>query len=144
MAQYRLAITSHLDIYQVTLRTRHKMATIVHTFSNVFSWMKFLVFCFKCHMLTTNWWLYVKGSSPEFYWSGRFWRSQPSHLILFSAFAASQHRPISHWGWDNMAAILHATRWSAFSWMKMLEFWLKFHWSLFLRFQLTITQHWFR
>ena len=31
-----------------------------------------------------------------------------------------------------------------FSWMKMLEVLLKFHWSLFLRVKLTIFQHWFR
>ena len=33
---------------------------------------------------------------------------------------------------------------NAFSWMKMLEFRLSFHWSLFLSVQLTIIQHWFR
>ena len=33
---------------------------------------------------------------------------------------------------------------NAFSWMKSFVFWLNFHWSLFLRVQLTITQHWFR
>ena len=27
--------------------------------------------------------------------------------------------------------------------MKIFVFWLKFHWSMFLRVQLTITQHWF-
>ena len=43
-----------------------------------------------------------------------------------------------------MAAIFQTTFWNAFSWMKMLEFRLKFHWSLFLRVQLTIIQHWFR
>ena len=32
----------------------------------------------------------------------------------------------------------------AFSWMKMNEFRLKFHWSLFLRVQLIIFHHWFR
>ena len=32
---------------------------------------------------------------------------------------------------------------NAFSWMKILEFRLKFHWSLFLRVLLTIFQHWF-
>ena len=32
----------------------------------------------------------------------------------------------------------------AFSWMRKFEFRLKFHWSLFLRVQLTIFQHWFR
>ena len=31
-----------------------------------------------------------------------------------------------------------------FSWMKMFEFQLKFHWSLFLRVQLTIFHDWFR
>ena len=33
---------------------------------------------------------------------------------------------------------------NAFSWMKMFEFRLKFHWNLFPRVQLTIFQHWFR
>ena len=33
---------------------------------------------------------------------------------------------------------------NVFSWMKMYEFRLKFHWTLFLRVQLTISQHWFR
>ena len=28
-----------------------------------------------------------------------------------------------------MDAISQMTFWSAFSWMKMFEFWLKFHWS---------------
>ena len=43
-----------------------------------------------------------------------------------------------------MDAILQTTFSNAFSWMKMFEFRLKFHWSLFLRFQSTIFQHWFR
>ena len=32
----------------------------------------------------------------------------------------------------------------AFSWIKSFVFWLEFHWNLFLRVQLTITQCWFR
>ena len=51
---------------------------------------------------------------------------------------------LTHWGRDKMDAISHTTFWSAFSWMKIFEFRLKFHWSLFLRVQLTIFQHWFR
>ena len=50
----------------------------------------------------------------------------------------------THWGRDKMAVISQATLSSAFSWKKMSEFRLKFHWSLFLRVQLTIFQHWFR
>ena len=43
-----------------------------------------------------------------------------------------------------MDTISQTTFSSAFSWMKIFEFRLKFHWSLFLRVQLTIFQHWFR
>ena len=52
--------------------------------------------------------------------------------------------PLTHWGRDKMAAILQTTLSNAFSWMKMLEFWYKFYWSLLLRVQFTIIQHWFR
>ena len=51
---------------------------------------------------------------------------------------------LTHWGRDKMAAISQTTLSIAFSWMKMLEFRLIFHWSLFLSVQLTIFQHWFR
>ena len=51
---------------------------------------------------------------------------------------------LTHWGRKKMDAISQTTFWSAFSWMEMFEFRLKFHWSLFLRVKLTIFQHWFR
>ena len=50
---------------------------------------------------------------------------------------------LTHWGRDKMDAISQTTFSSAFSWMKMFEFRLKF-WSLFLRVQLTIFHHWLR
>ena len=43
-----------------------------------------------------------------------------------------------------MAAVSQTTLSNAFSWMKMPEFRWRFHWSLSLRVQLTIIQHWFR
>ena len=51
---------------------------------------------------------------------------------------------LTHWGRDKMAAIFQTTFPNGFSWMKMYDFRLTFHWSLFLRVQLTIFQHWFR
>ena len=51
---------------------------------------------------------------------------------------------LTHWGRDKIAAFSQTTHSNAFSWMKILEFRLKFHWSLFLRVLLTIFQHWFR
>ena len=43
-----------------------------------------------------------------------------------------------------MDAISQTTFSNAFSWKKLFEFRLKFHWSLFLRVQLLILHHWFR
>ena len=40
---------------------------------------------------------------------------------------------LTHWGWDKITVILKTTHWNAFSGMEMFEFWLKFHYSLFLR-----------
>ena len=51
---------------------------------------------------------------------------------------------LTQWGRDKMAAIFQTTFSNAFSWIKIYEFRLKFHWILFLRVQLTILQHWFR
>ena len=45
---------------------------------------------------------------------------------------------LTHWGRNKMDAISQTTLSKAFLWMKMLEFWWKFHWRLFLRVQLTI------
>ena len=55
-----------------------------------------------------------------------------------------QSLQVWNWGRDKVDAISQTTFSSAFSWMKMFELRLKFHWSLFLRVQLTIFQHWFR
>ena len=51
---------------------------------------------------------------------------------------------LTHLTLDKMDAIPQIIFSDAFSWMKRFVFWLKFHWSLFLRVQLTISQHWFR
>ena len=51
---------------------------------------------------------------------------------------------LTHWGRDKMAAIFQTTFLNVFSWMKMYEFRLGFHWNLFLEVQLTVSQHWFR
>ena len=50
---------------------------------------------------------------------------------------------LTHWGRGKMAAIFQATSSNAFSWMKVYEFRLRFHWSVFLRVLITIFQHWF-
>ena len=62
------------------------------------------------------------------------------HLLFVDHFVHAW----THWGRDNRNAIWQTTFSDAFSWMKMFEYRLKFHWSLFLMVKLTIFQHWFR
>ena len=45
---------------------------------------------------------------------------------------------LTHLPLHKMATISQSTFWNAFSWMKNFVFWFEFHWSLFLRVQLTI------
>ena len=68
----------------------------------------------------------------------------PISYSVWFTFHCVSDLPLTHWGQDKMDAILQMIFSSAFSWIKMFEFWLKFHWSLFLRVQLTLFQHWFR
>ena len=44
---------------------------------------------------------------------------------------------------DKMATISQTAFANTFSWMKLHEFRLRFHWTLLLRFDCTIFQHWF-
>ena len=63
---------------------------------------------------------------------------------LFWSFISKFIYLLTHWGRDIMDAISQKTFSSAFCRTKIFEFRLNFHWSLFLRVQLTIFQHWFR
>ena len=84
-----------------------------------------------------KWWLGTRISHCLNQW----WSSLLKHVWVIRLVELTHW---GHWGRDKMDAILQTPFWSAFSWMKMFEFRLKFHWSLFLRVQLTIFQHWFR
>ena len=51
---------------------------------------------------------------------------------------------LTHWGRDKMDAISQTTFSNALSSMKMFQFRLKLHWSLYPRVQFTIFHNWFR
>ena len=65
-------------------------------------------------------------------------------LLFFTSCCWRTDNMLTHWDRDKMAAIFQTKFSSGFSWMKMYEFRLTFHWSLFLAVQFTIFQHWFR
>ena len=58
------------------------------------------------------------------------WLYQPTQLHCMAADALV---PLTLLTLDNMAAISQTIFADAFLWMKSFVFWLKFHWSLFLR-----------
>ena len=60
------------------------------------------------------------------------------------AYASPCFNELTHKGRDKTATVLQTTFSYAFSWIKEYVFRIKFHWTLFLKVQLTICQHWFR
>ena len=82
------------------------------------------------------------------HWTGG--KPLPGSMIHFTAHAY-MHQPrqpdlnqLTHFPLDRIVTISQTIFSDAFLWMESFAFWLKFHRSLFLRVQLTITQHWFR
>ena len=59
-------------------------------------------------------------------------------LVYRRIYASSGIDELIHWSRDEIYAILQTPCSIAFSRIKMYEFRLKFHWSLFLRVQLTV------
>ena len=78
-------------------------------------------------------------------WSRMAWLEihKNTHFSVWEFLGSRFIDGLTHWGRDKMAAVSQTLS-NAFSWMKISEFRLRFHWSLFLRVQLTIIQHWFR
>ena len=86
--------------------------------------------------------IYMRKWSFHFY--KMFANSTEKSIYFPGWYMVFNQSTLTHWGRDRMAAISQTTFSIAFSWMKMYEFQLSFHWSLFLRVQLTIFKHWFR
>ena len=62
--------------------------------------------------------------------SGISYTSKMTSLYWIGALSVCGESQLRHWGQDKMAAILQITYSLAFSWMKMYESRLKFHWGL--------------
>ena len=62
--------------------------------------------------------------------------------LMWHMYVLSRHLGLlTHWGRDKLAAFPQTTFSNTFSLMKMFELREQFHWSLFLRVQLTIFKH---
>ena len=77
-------------------------------------------------------WLLIHAESP---WN---WLFLPKYSCLTTTCVKT------HWGRDKMDAVSQSKFSRAFSSMKIVVFWLNFHWNMFPRIKLTIIQHWFR
>ena len=81
-------------------------------------------------VICTYFYIFIENCVGHVCCLGRWWW----HRRLPQRF----QRVLTHWDRDKMAAFSETTLSNAFSSMKILDFRLKFHWRLFLRFQLTI------
>ena len=69
----------------------------------------------------------------------------PWHMEgMSSTFINVGSSSLTHWSRDKIATISQMTFSNAFSWTKIHEFRLRFHWILFLKFELIIFQQYFR
>ena len=64
--------------------------------------------------------------------------------LIYSFFRRHTTLWLTHVPLAKMVVISQTIFSYAFSWMKSFAYWWKFHWSLFLKVELTIAQHWFR
>ena len=87
---------------------------------------------------TSSWWGPVTAGTFSTHWQELTNTLQGSYM--WDSFKLHwSNVALTHWDRDKMAAVWQQTTFSnVFSWMKMYEFQLKFHWNLFLRVQLTI------
>ena len=98
--------------------------------------------------------LYLSSVGTVFFWGKKhFWffissapitRTCCTRVTVTNCASMKRGLSLTHWGRDEMNNISQTTFSNVFSSMKMFEFRLKFHWSLFPRIQLTIFHHWFR
>ena len=124
----------------------NKMADILQrTVSNAYPWIKMfafrIIYHWKCLLRDS-----VDKKSAlleilDWYRIGNEPSSKP--MMALSTIAYVHHEALTHRGKKqngrNFAHIFQCI-----SLNEKYEFWLIFHWSLFLRIQLTIFQHWFR
>ena len=118
--------------------TRNKLNWNLNQNSNILKmdlktpYAKLRLFCFGHNMLITQI-QSVITSCTNIRYTAHLWLS-----------VRRQARTLTHLPLDKRATIPQTIVLNAFSWMKSFIFWYKFHWILFLRIQLTRTQHWFK
>ena len=100
--------------------------------------------CPVTRKLLPFWWRHygswiVKPSNEFTICARRTYKSTDTQFLCVT-FLLTVPAVLTHWGPDKMAVIFQTTFWNVFSWIKMCELRLRFHWTLFLWVQLTIFQ----
>ena len=120
--------------------------TVADTFAMAIE-RKLTTFLYQSYVqCNLRWWrVQTMWSTIIILWLVTFFNVISSYLVVCALkILLSGFRGLTHSGRDKMVAIFQTTFSNSFSWMKMYQFRSKFHWSLFLRVRLTISQHWFR
>ena len=118
------------------LKNKSKFIFILYHFI-----MLVLLWEFKFVLMKDNDSLVLHNQYHVCWWMGNARSQGISSYGIYLHFL--EYSSLIHWG-QNKIAISQVIFSNAHSWMKIYEFNLRFHWSLFLRFELTIFHHWFR
>ena len=94
--------------------------------------MKSLAFWFEFH-----WSLFLRVQLMAWHWTGDKPLLEPMLPSSLMQYVALGGDALTHWGLNNSAAIFQTIFSNRFSWMKMYQFQMIFHWSLFPRVQYT-------
>ena len=102
-------------------------------------WSRFLPYVYAALALHQNpdIWLFSVGRRASWYWKSR------CPYVNYTPHPPTPTPP-PRLHWTKWPPFWKTKIWNAFSWMKMIELWFKFHWNSFPGVQLTIIQHWFR
>ena len=137
--KYRVHVTVPFVCYSfIVLSTRRLRTPLfqIHTLVSInvcFTW---------CYWYWGNYTPISTPSEQQFINSQQFY--QNIVLIKVSCVNSVVQNTLTHLPLDQMVAISQTAFSNTFSWMNSFVVWLIFRWSLFLRVQSTITQHWRR
>ena len=89
---------------------------------------------------------YSSGNGQQCLWDSCGFTKHPTTGISYSLYTdvIVELVWVNTFGREKMADISQTTFSKNFSSLEIIEIWLRFQWSLFLRVQLAIFQHWFR
>ena len=83
-------------------------------------------------VIVSTWYFIIVHGLLVIFHVGFIVLGQQHVMVIWDSPRLWQDGLLTHWGRNKMDAISQTTFWNVFSWMKIFEFQIKFHWNMFL------------